>query len=62
MPEINQVPPVEVDSDSDVPELEEVAGKNISRSELKARKALTKLGLKPVPQVNRVVIRRSNNV
>jgi nascent polypeptide-associated complex subunit alpha len=62
MPEIKEVPPVEVDSDSDVPELEEVAGKNISRSELKARKALTKLGLKPVPQVNRVVIRRANNV
>jgi nascent polypeptide-associated complex subunit alpha len=61
MPEIKEVPAVDVESDSDVPELEEVAGKNISRSEMKARKALAKLGLKHIPEVNRVVIRRANN-
>ena len=40
----------------------EFAGKNYSRNEKKARKALTKLGLKHLPEVNRVVIRRSKNV
>jgi nascent polypeptide-associated complex subunit alpha len=62
MPEVKEVPAAEVESDSDVPELEEVAGKNISRSEMKSRKALSKLGLKHLPEVNRVVIRRANNV
>ena len=62
MPEVKEIPEEVIDSDSDVPELEEVAGKNVSRSELKARKALAKLGLKSVPEVNRVVIRRANNV
>jgi len=33
-----------------------------SRSEKKARKAMSKLGLKPVPGVNRVTIRKSKNI
>ena len=38
------------------------AGKNQSRAEKKARKALAKLGLKPVSNITRVVIRRPKNV
>jgi nascent polypeptide-associated complex subunit alpha len=56
MPEIKEVS----DSESDVPDLE-VDGKNVSKTELKARKAMAKLGLKSVPEINRVVIRRNNN-
>lgn len=41
--------------------MDEVDESNISKSEIKARKAMAKLGLKSVPEVNRVVIRRSNN-
>ena len=33
-----------------------------SRSEKKARKIMSKLGLKPVPSVNRVTIRKSKNI
>ena len=50
-----------IDSDSEVPELEGIDEKNISKSELKARKAMAKLGLRVVPDVSRVVIRRANN-
>lgn len=39
----------------------EEVGENVSRSEIKARKAFAKLGLKSISDVNRVVIRRSNN-
>jgi nascent polypeptide-associated complex subunit alpha len=39
----------------------EITQENISKSELKARKAMAKLGLKAVPEINRVVIRRQNN-
>ena len=49
------------ESDSEVPELEGVDEKTISKSELKARKAMAKLGLRVVPDVSRVVIRRANN-
>ncbi|KAJ3260786.1 hypothetical protein HK103_007349 [Boothiomyces macroporosus] len=38
----------------------EVDNNNISKNELKARKAMEKMGLKPAPEYTRVVIRRSN--
>lgn len=46
----------------DIAELQElgIEGKNVSRSELKARKAMAKLGLKNLPEINRVVIRKTN--
>ncbi|RHZ71102.1 hypothetical protein Glove_262g18 [Diversispora epigaea] len=63
----------EEDSDDDIPELEEetaipsgVAPVDItkmqSRGEKKARKAMQKLGLKHVPGINRVTIRRPKNI
>lgn len=65
----------ESDSD-DVPDLEEVEGATpgaglagetlsqgkISRSEKKVRKALSRLGLKPVTGITRVTIRKSKTV
>ncbi|KAI9030435.1 nascent polypeptide-associated complex subunit alpha-like protein [Hyaloraphidium curvatum] len=50
------------DDDGDVPA--DMAGtrKNQSRSEKKARKALSKLGLKVIPGITRVTIRRPKNV
>ncbi|KAI8854518.1 NAC domain-containing protein, partial [Chytridium lagenaria] len=56
---------VEDDDSDDVPEAEgdATAGdKTQSRGEKKARKALTKHGLKPVPGITRVTIRRPRNV
>jgi len=41
---------------------EPVSKSKQSRSEKKARKAMSKLGLKPVPGVNRVTIRKSKNI
>lgn len=63
----------EEDSDGDIPELEEegivppgIAQSDIakiqSRGEKKARKQMQKLGLKVVPGINRVTIRRPKNV
>ena len=63
----------EEDSDEDIPDLEEESivppgitqadiGKIQSRGEKKARKAMLKLGLKVVPGINRVTIRRPKNV
>ncbi|RIA90226.1 NAC domain-containing protein [Glomus cerebriforme] len=63
----------EEDSDEDIPELEEegivppgIAQADInkiqSRGEKKARKAMQKLGLKVVPGINRVTIRRPKNI
>jgi len=63
----------EEDSDEDIPELEEegivppgIAPADIakmqSRGEKKARKAMQKLGLKMVPGINRVTIRRPKNI
>ncbi len=57
------------DSDDEPPALEE-AGDDLeggddskqSRGEKKARKALSKLGLKNVPGITRVTIRKSKNV
>jgi nascent polypeptide-associated complex subunit alpha len=34
---------------------------NMSKGEIKSRKAMAKLGLKSVPEINRVVIRKANN-
>ncbi|KAI9002674.1 NAC domain-containing protein [Gaertneriomyces semiglobifer] len=64
----------EVEDSDDLPEVEEGAaphidfeslaagGKNQSRGEKKARKAMAKLGLKPVPGITRVTIRRPKNI
>mmetsp|Transcript_31468 Transcript_31468/g.38051 ORF Transcript_31468/g.38051 Transcript_31468/m.38051 type:complete len:189 (+) Transcript_31468:71-637(+) len=60
----------DVDSDDDVPELEEAADgeegsgtkSKQSRSEKKSRKAMQKLGMKPVPGVIRVTIKKSKNI
>ena len=37
-------------------------GSKQSRSEKKSRKAILKLGLKPVPNVSRVTIKKSKNI
>eukprot|EP00246_Nothoceros_aenigmaticus_P012289 TRINITY_DN375_c0_g1_i1.p1 TRINITY_DN375_c0_g1~~TRINITY_DN375_c0_g1_i1.p1 ORF type:complete len:210 (+),score=61.12 TRINITY_DN375_c0_g1_i1:152-781(+) len=61
------------DDDDDVPDLEEAqadgedglgaGGKSKqSRSEKKSRKAMQKLGMKPVPGVTRVTIKKSKNI
>lgn len=58
----------EEDSDDDLPDLEEgeiasgASDKIQSRGEKKARKALSKLGLKTVPGITRVTIRRPKGV
>ena len=59
----------EDDSDDDMPELEEGAegegdGSKAkqSRSEKKSRKAMQKLGMKPVPGIMRVTVKKSKNV
>merc|ERR1711879_640230 len=57
-------------SDDDVPDLEEAAEgeeggstkSKQSRSEKKSRKAMQKLGMKPVPGVIRVTIKKSKNI
>jgi nascent polypeptide-associated complex subunit alpha len=67
--ESNKIATVESEEDSDegVPELEEggivaESSKAPSRNEKKARKAITKLGVKAVPGITRVTIRSSNNM
>lgn len=61
------------DDDDDVPELEEAHAEGEdglaangkakqSRSEKKSRKAMQKLGMKPVPGVTRVTIKKSKNI
>lgn len=59
------------DSDDEIPELEEnkddgdapnVQGSKQSRQEKKARKSIAKLGLKPVPGVTRVAIRKTKQM
>ena len=57
----------EDDSDDDMPELEEGAdasgaGGKQSRSEKKARKAMLKLGMKPVAGIVRVTVKKSKNI
>lgn len=58
---------VEDDDDEDVPELEEAGEDELgrgrqSRSEKKSRKAMQKLGMKPVPGVTRVTIKKSKSI
>merc|ERR1712091_778289 len=55
------------DSDEDMPEMEdgdgEAGGKGKqSRSEKKSRKAMQKLGMKPVPGIIRVTVKKSKNI
>ena len=54
-------------TDDDMPEMEDgevdASGKpKQSRSEKKARKAMSKLGMKPVPGIIRVTVKKSKNV
>lgn len=71
MPEIEEIvedtkpAEEESDSDDDVPELDEVGGDDASkqnRGEKKCRKVVSKLGLKPVPGIIRITIRKSKNI
>jgi len=73
MPEIEEIvegenpEKEESDSDDDVPELDEVGkdGEDASkqnRGEKKCRKVVSKLGLKPVPGIIRITIRKSKNI
>merc|ERR1711934_629997 len=55
------------DTDDDMPEMEEgevdASGKGKqSRSEKKSRKAMSKLGMKPVPGIIRVTVKKSKNI
>merc|ERR1712185_482938 len=56
------------DSDDDMPELENAEGETDpakakqSRSEKKSRKAMQKLGMKPVPGIMRVTVKKSKNI
>jgi len=53
------------DSDDDMPELEAADGDaktKQSRSEKKSRKAMQKLGMKPVPGIMRVTVKKSKNI
>merc|ERR1712093_605536 len=55
------------DTDDDMPEMEdgdgEAGGKGKqSRSEKKSRKAMQKLGMKPVPGIIRVTVKKSKNI
>lgn len=59
----------EEDSDEDVPDLENAEGKEgegkggkQSRSEKKSRKAMQKLGMKPISGIVRVTIKKSKNI
>jgi nascent polypeptide-associated complex subunit alpha len=70
MPEIEEVdePPPLVEEDDEPPALEEdgddttmEGGGKQNRAEKKARKALSKLGLKPVSGISRVTIKKAKN-
>merc|ERR1719331_1335619 len=56
----------EESTNEDMPEMEEEGGESgkgkQSRSEKKSRKAMAKLGMKPVPGVVRVTIKKSKNI
>merc|ERR1712216_27835 len=54
-------------TDEDMPEMEEGDGESggkgkQSRSEKKSRKAMAKLGMKPVPGIIRVTVKKSKNI
>ncbi|CAB1104573.1 unnamed protein product [Ectocarpus sp. 12 AP-2014] len=66
-----EVEDIEGDSDDDIPELEEQVGGDDSaepkggkqnRNEKKARKAVQKLGMKAVPSIMRVTVKKSKNI
>lgn len=66
--EIDDVPDMPEDDD-DVPELEEQTGGDMAeemkiqnRNEKKSRKAMQKLGMRPIPGVLRVTVKKSKNV
>merc|ERR1711998_44765 len=57
----------EESTDEDMPEMEEGEGEaggkgKQSRSEKKSRKAMQKLGMKPVPGIMRVTVKKSKNI
>merc|ERR1711968_434074 len=57
----------EESTDDDMPEMEEGEGEaggkgKQSRSEKKSRKAMAKLGMKPVPGIIRVTVKKSKNI
>merc|ERR1711966_383112 len=57
----------EESTDEDMPEMEEGEGEaggkgRQSRSEKKSRKAMAKLGMKPVPGIIRVTVKKSKNI
>ena len=59
--------PDDDDDDDDMPDLEGADGEDSarskqSRSEKKSRKAVQKLGMKPVPGVMRVTVKKSKNI
>merc|ERR1712185_130568 len=54
-------------TDDDMPEMEDAEGESSgkgkqSRSEKKSRKAMAKLGMKPVPGIIRVTVKKSKNI
>ncbi|CAM9673668.1 unnamed protein product, partial [Ectocarpus fasciculatus] len=66
-----EVEDIEGDSDDDIPELEaqvggddsaEPKGGKQNRNEKKARKAVQKLGMKAVPSIMRVTVKKSKNI
>eukprot|EP00798_Chlamydomonas_sp_ICE-L_P023290 gene23290-30526_t len=65
--EVEEVDEDEDSSEDDMPDLDDdeeggaEKGKQ-SRAEKKSRKAMTKLGMKPVPGVSRVTIKKSKNI
>eukprot|EP00929_Paragymnodinium_shiwhaense_P041182 TRINITY_DN213_c0_g1_i1.p2 TRINITY_DN213_c0_g1~~TRINITY_DN213_c0_g1_i1.p2 ORF type:complete len:203 (-),score=102.25 TRINITY_DN213_c0_g1_i1:59-667(-) len=53
------------DDDEDMPQLEGADGKEggkQNRAEKKSRKAIAKLGMKPVPGITRVTVKKSKNI
>merc|ERR1711967_25554 len=57
----------EESTDDDMPEMEDAEGEaggkgKQSRSEKKSRKAMAKLGMKPVPGIIRVTVKKSKNI
>eukprot|EP00930_Biecheleria_cincta_P038420 TRINITY_DN2639_c0_g1_i1.p1 TRINITY_DN2639_c0_g1~~TRINITY_DN2639_c0_g1_i1.p1 ORF type:complete len:206 (-),score=61.30 TRINITY_DN2639_c0_g1_i1:83-646(-) len=65
-PEINDGDDDDSDTDEDMPNLEGADGKGErskqNRSEKKSRKAVSKLGMKPVPGITRVTVKKSKNI
>ena len=60
--EIADQPPALVGEDAEASDLDVEDGTTYSRGEKKARKALSKLGLKKLPEIHRVTFKRAKNV